>query len=256
IFHLFPSTTLFRSKSTFHSLCVRILRRHAKRLGYPDNFSIYDRGDQESVARSALRDIRVGSQKLKPSDLINMISSWKGKSLSPAEARAVARDDVELLAAEAYEKYQISLKISGAMDFDDLLSNTERLFVEHPEARFAEASRYDHLLIDEYQDTSGLQYRIVVALSERHRNLCVVGDDDQSIYGWRGAEVEHILGFRDQWPDAKVVRLEENYRSTGWVLHLANTLIKHNAVRHDKVLRPARDQGDPVRFVPFEDENN
>ncbi len=242
--------------STFHSLCVRILRRHAKKLGYPENFTIYDRGDQESVARGALRDIRVGAQKLKPSDLINLISSWKGQSLSPAEARERARDDLELLAAEAFEKYQASLKISGAMDFDDLLSNTERLFVDHPEARFAEASRYDHLLIDEYQDTSGLQYRIVVALAERHRNLCVVGDDDQSIYGWRGAEVEHILGFRDQWPDARVVRLEENYRSTGWVIHLANTLIRHNSVRHDKVLRPAREQGDPPRFVPFDDENN
>ncbi len=241
--------------STFHSLCVRILRRHAKKLGYPDNFSIYDRGDQESVARGALRDIRVGAQKLKPGDLINRISSWKGDGLTPGEARERARDDIELLAAEAYERYQASLKVSGAMDFDDLLSNTERLFNEHPEARFAEASRYDHLLIDEYQDTSSLQYRIVAALAERHRNICVVGDDDQSIYGWRGAEVEHILSFRDQWPEARVVRLEENYRSTGWVIHLANTLIRHNTVRHDKVLRPAREQGDPPRFVAFDDEN-
>lgn len=242
--------------STFHSLCVRILRRHAKKLGYPDNFSIYDRGDQESVARTALRDIRVGHQKLKPGDLIAQISTWKSQGLSPAQARDKARDDSELLAAEAYEKYQISLKLSGAMDFDDLLANTERLFVEHPDARFAESSRYDHLLIDEYQDTSGVQYRIVVALAERHRNLCVVGDDDQSIYGWRGAEVEHILGFRNHWPEARVVKLEENYRSVGWVIHLANTLIKHNSVRNDKVLKPAREQGDPPRFVPFEDENH
>lgn len=241
--------------STFHSLCVRILRRHAQRLGYPDNFSIYDRGDQESIARAALRDIRVGSQKLRPSDLIHQISAWKGDGIAPEEARTRARRDVDLLAAEAYAKYQASLRVSGAMDFDDLLAQTERLFLEHPEARFAEASRFDHLLIDEYQDTSGLQYRIVRALAERHRNICVVGDDDQSIYGWRGAEVEHILAFNEQWPDAKVVRLEENYRSTGWVLRLANTLIAHNTVRHDKVLKPAREQGPPPRFLPFDDEN-
>ncbi len=242
--------------STFHSLCVRVLRRNAKVLGYPDNFTIYDRGDQESVARSALRDIRVGAQKLRPGDLIHQISSWKSSGLTPAEAQSIAVKDVEILAAQAYEKYQISLRTSGAMDFDDLLSMTERLLDKHPEVRFAEASRFDHILIDEYQDTSGVQYRIVRALAERHRNICVVGDDDQSIYGWRGAEVEHILGFRDQWSDAKVVRLEENYRSTGWILHLANTLIRHNSVRHDKVLKPARSSGDPPRFVPYQDENH
>lgn len=242
--------------STFHSLCVRILRRNARALGYPDNFTIYDRGDQESVARAALRDIRVGSQKLRPGDLINLISGWKSASLSPNAAQHAAIDDREVLAAQAYEKYQKSLKMSGAMDFDDLLTQTEILLSQHPEVRFAESSRFDHLLIDEYQDTSGIQYRIVRALAERHRNICVVGDDDQSIYGWRGAEVTHILGFKEQWTDAKVVRLEENYRSTGWILHIANTLIAHNSLRHDKVLKPARGPGDPPRFVPYEDENH
>src|SRR6187402_1507992 len=240
--------------STFHSLCVRILRRHAKKLGYPDNFSIYDRGDQESVARTALRDIRVGHQKLKPSDLIAQISTWKSQGLSPLQARDRARDDAELLAAEAYDRYQVSLKLSGAMDFDDLLATTKRLFVEHPDARFAEASRYDHLLIDEYQDTNGLQYRIVKALADRHRNLCVVGDDDQSIYGWRGAEVTHILSFQKDWPEAKVVRLEDNYRSKAPILELANTLIAHNSTRHQKVLRPSRDGGLPPKIVRFDNE--
>lgn len=242
--------------STFHSLCVRILRRNAKVLGYPENFTIYDRGDQESVARSALRDIRVGAQKLRPGDLIHQISSWKSAGLGPAAAQEIARTDAEILASQAYEKYQLSLRLSGAMDFDDLLALAETLLISHPDVRFAEASRFDHVLIDEYQDTSGVQYRIVRALAERHRNICVVGDDDQSIYGWRGAEVEHILGFREQWTDAKVVRLEENYRSTGWILHLANTLIRHNSVRHDKVLKPARSGGDPPRFIPYEDENH
>lgn len=242
--------------STFHSLCVRILRRNAQVIGYPPNFTIYDRGDQESIARTALRDIRVGAQKLRPGDLIQQVSAWKGRGISPIEAQNGAANDADLLAAHAYERYQASLRACGAMDFDDLLGCTELLLNEHPEVRFAEASRFDHLLIDEYQDTSALQYRIVRSLAERHRNICVVGDDDQSIYGWRGAEVEHILAFKDQWPDAKVVRLEENYRSTGWVLHLANTLIAHNTVRHEKVLKPARSGGERPRFVPYEDENH
>lgn len=242
--------------STFHSLCVRILRRNAKLLGYPENFTIYDRGDQETIARNALRDIRVGAQKLKPSDLIQMISAWKGQGISPKQAEDLAHNDRELLASQAYEKYQVGLRTCGAMDFDDLLACTERLFEEHPGARYAESSRFDHLLIDEYQDTSQLQYRIMRALAERHRNICVVGDDDQSIYGWRGAEVEHILAFKDQWPDARVVRLEENYRSSGWIIHLANTLIGHNSLRHDKVLRAAKQQGKPPRFVAHEDENH
>ena len=240
--------------STFHSLCVRILRRHAKLLGYPENFSIYDRGDQESLARGALRDIRVGSQKLRPGDLIGQVSNWKSAGVTPSEAEGIAKTDVELLCAMAYAKYQQSLRVSGAMDFDDLLLNTERLFQDHPEARFAESSRFDHLLIDEYQDTNVLQYRIVKALAERHRNLCVVGDDDQSIYGWRGAEVEHILNFKDHWPEARVVRLEDNYRCTEWIIHLANKLIAHNVARHDKVLRAARGRGSQPRFLKFEDE--
>ncbi len=140
------------------------------------------------------------------------------------------------------------------MDFDDLLLNTEELFERFPEVRFAEATRFDHLLIDEYQDTNGLQYRIVKALAERHRNLCVVGDDDQSIYGWRGAEVTHILSFSRDWPDAKVVRLEDNYRSRAPIIELANTLIVHNPKRHDKRLRAYRGDGEPPRFVRFEDE--
>ncbi len=242
--------------STFHSLCVRVLRRHARLLGYPDHFTIYDRGDQESVARSALRDIRVGSQTLRPGDLLFHIGNFKNRGLTPEQAQKSAEEDIEVLASQAYERYQASLFACGAMDFDDLLINTHLLFSQHPEARYAEASRFDHLLIDEYQDTSELQYKIVRSLAERHRNICVVGDDDQSIYGWRGAEVEHILSFDKQWPDAKIVRLEENYRSTGWILHLANTLIAHNSVRHEKVLKPARSAGEPPRFIPYEDEDH
>ena len=240
--------------STFHSLCVRVLRRHARLLGYPEAFSIYDRGDQEMLARNALRDVRVGHETLKPNDLLGYIGNWKSQGVRADAAFDAAAKDKDQLAAMAYGKYQAALKATGAMDFDDLLLCTEELFSKHPDARYAEASRFDHLLIDEYQDTNGLQYRIVKALADRHRNLCVVGDDDQSIYGWRGAEVTHILSFQKDWPEAKVVRLEDNYRSKAPILELANTLIAHNSTRHKKVLRPSRDGGIPPKIVRFDNE--
>ncbi len=239
--------------STFHSLCVRILRRHARLLGYPEEFAIYDRGDQETLARGALRDVRVGHEKLRPGDLLHLIGGWKNKGIRPEQAENSDKDK-EQLAAMAYARYQQSLKSSGAMDFDDLLLKAEELFEKHPEARFAEASRFDHVLVDEYQDTNDLQYRILRAFAERHRNLCVVGDDDQSIYGWRGAEVAHILGFQRDWPEARVIRLEENYRSVEPILKLANTLIGHNASRHPKTLKATREGGFDPRFLRFEDE--
>ena len=240
--------------STFHSLCVRVLRRHARVLGYPEAFTIYDRGDQEVLARNALRDVRVGHETLKPGDLLGYIGNWKSQGVRADAAFDAADKDKAQLAAMAYGKYQAALKSTGAMDFDDLLLCTEELFLKHPEVRFAEASRFDHLLVDEYQDTNGLQYRIIKALADRHRNLCVVGDDDQSIYGWRGAEVTHILSFQNDWPEAKIVRLEDNYRSKAPILELANTLIAHNSTRHKKVLRPSRDGGIPPKIVRFDNE--
>ncbi len=242
--------------STFHSLCVRILRRHARRLGYPEKFAIYDRGDQESLARQALREIQVPDAVLRPGDLINIVSRWKSQSIRPEQAAAVASTDKEHLASMAYRRYQAALKASGAVDFDDLLLCTEELFERFPDARRAEAGRFTHLLIDEYQDTNGLQYEIVRALAAVHRNLCVVGDDDQSIYGWRGADVSHILRFKQDWPEAKVVRLEDNYRSTDAILTLANTLIAYNKQRHDKVLRAARPGGEKPKILQCPDETN
>lgn len=240
--------------STFHSWCVRVLRRHITRLGYPREFSIYDRGDQESLARSALRDVHVSSQKLRPGDFLAIIGSWKNRAVMPPEALEVANGDREQLAAIAYSRYQANLKAAGAVDFDDLLLLTRRLLLEMPAVRTEESARYDHLLIDEYQDTNGLQYLAAKALAERHRNFCVVGDDDQSIYGWRGAEVAHILNFQKDWPEATVVRLEENYRSREPILRLANTLIACNSSRHQKVLRASKLGGEPPRFLRFEDE--
>jgi DNA helicase-2/ATP-dependent DNA helicase PcrA len=239
--------------STFHSLCVRVLRRHVRQLGYPANFAIYDRGDQEGVARSVLREIKVADGLLRPGDLLYFIGRWKTAAVRPEEAAAVAQTDKEHLAAAAYRRYQNALKAAGAVDFDDLLLLTEELFHQFPKARQAEAERFDHLLVDEYQDTNASQYRIVKALAAGHRNLCVVGDDDQSIYGWRGAEVAHILRFKSDWPDAKVVRLEVNYRSTHEILAWANRLIAFNKLRHAKTLR-ATCRGEPPRILQLEDE--
>ncbi len=240
--------------STFHSHCVKILRRHIRQLGYPERFAIYDRGDQESLARSVLREIRVPDTLLRPGDLLGQIGAWKSHSVTPPDAGRLARTDKEHLASMAYRRYQQALKNAGAVDFDDLLLCTVQLFREFPDVLRDEAGRFDHLLIDEYQDTNGSQYRIVQALAAEHRNLCVVGDDDQSIYGWRGAEVEHILRFARDWPTAQVVRLEDNYRSTAEILELANRLIRFNARRHDKVLRAARRGGPRPRVLQFADE--
>ncbi len=240
--------------STFHSHCVKVLRRHISRLGYPDTFTVYDRGDQESAARAALREIKVPDASLRPGDLLAIISNWKTASVRPAQAAMIAGTMKEHLAASAYRRYQQALKNAAAVDFDDLLLLTEELFASFPEARREEAERFDHLLIDEYQDTNGTQYRIVKALARDHRNLCVVGDDDQSIYGWRGAEVRHILRFQDDWPEAAVVRLEENYRSTAPILEMANRLIRFNTQRHAKVLRAARPGGQRPRILQFADE--
>ena len=234
--------------STFHSLCVRILGANARLLGYPAQFAIYDRGDQESLARAALRDIKVPGALLRPGDLLHFIGRWKTSSLRPERRWRRRRTRQGTSGRDGVSALSAALKTAGAVDFDDLLLCTEELFEHYPAARRDEAARFRHLLIDEYQDTNGSQYRIVKALADEHRNLCVVGDDDQSIYGWRGAEVTHILRFRRDWPDAKVVRLEENYRSTAAILALANRLIAYNTQRHDKVLRAFRPAGEEPRI--------
>ncbi len=242
--------------STFHSLCVRVLRRQIQHLGYPPQFTICDRHDQESVARAVLREINVPNESLRPGDLLYFVGRWKTASVDPQQAAAIAQTDKEHLAAAGYRRYQKTLRARGAVDFDDLLALTQDLFARFPGARKAEAGRFSQLLIDEYQDTNESQYRIVRGLAAEHRNLCVVGDDDQSIYGWRGAEVTHILQFKRDWPEAKVVRLEDNYRSTAEILTLANKLILFNSQRHEKVLRAARPGGERPRIMQCQDETD
>ncbi|MFN8708177.1 MAG: ATP-dependent helicase [Planctomyces sp.] len=240
--------------STFHSYCVRVLREDITALGYPKEFVIYDRGDQESAARTALRDIRISDTAMKPSDLLNRISRWKMIGVSEDQAGGFVEADFDFLAAMAYRRYQKQLRSCGAVDFDDLLLLTVRLFRDFPEILRKHQQKFDHVQIDEYQDTNGIQFQLIENLVAGHKNLCVVGDDDQSIYGWRGAEVEHIINFSSHFPGTKVVRLENNYRCTDQILTCANRLVRHNRNRHDKTLVAHRKGGAPVRVLAFQDE--
>lgn len=239
--------------STFHALCVQILRRHISALRYPTDFRICDTHDQDEIARAVLREIRAGGAALRPGDLLYWISRWKVDGVKPRRAIEHAESDIEHLAAVAYRRYQRTLKTRGCVDFDDMLLLTDEIFQIRPDIRNEEADRFDHLLIDEYQDTNVIQYRIAKALAAGHRNLCVVGDDDQAIYGWRGAQVTHILNFRKDWPDAKVVRLQQNYRSTGSILGMANRLISFNTRRHAKTLQTERPAGPRPRILSYRD---
>ncbi|HLJ12458.1 MAG TPA: UvrD-helicase domain-containing protein [Planctomycetaceae bacterium] len=239
---------------TFHSLCVRILREEISALGYPAGFGICDRGDQESMARSALREIRVGEKALKPGDLLAIISRWKNAGVHPEAAREIAASDREFLAAAAFRRYQAALKAAASVDFDDLLCLTHELFEKFPDVLSRQQARFSHVQIDEYQDTNGMQFAIVEALVRPHKNIAVVGDDDQSIYGWRGAEIRHILEFPRIFPGTRVIRLEDNYRSTDRILELANRLVRHNRDRHEKKLVPHKIGPNSVRINEYPDE--
>jgi DNA helicase-2/ATP-dependent DNA helicase PcrA len=243
--------------STIHSLCVRILRRHAARLGYPERFAIVDRGEQESAARTVLKELRVPEAVLRPADLLDRISRWKSRAVRADAALDTVSGDADdswTLAAAGYRRYQNAMRTAGAVDFDDLLLLVDELFATDEEVRRAEAGRFDHLLVDEYQDTSGIQERILTALARDHRSICVVGDDDQSIYAWRGAEVSHILDFARRWPEARVVKLEENYRSTPEIIRAANLLIERNSRRHGKTLVANLPAGVPPAILQAQDE--
>jgi DNA helicase-2/ATP-dependent DNA helicase PcrA len=242
--------------STIHSLCARILRRHAERAGYPPGFAIIDRGEQESVARRVLKEIKAPQTSLQPGDLLYRISRWKTAAIRPGDAAEYAEDDRSQLAASGYRRYQDALKAAGAVDFDDLLCVVDELFTHDTEVRQSEAGRFDHVLVDEYQDTSRTQERILTALARDHKSFCVVGDDDQSIYAWRGAEISHILEFPQRWPGAHVVRLEENYRSTPQIITAANLLIERNSRRHGKTLISKGESGPPPVIVQAADEED
>ena len=242
---------------TFHSMCARILRASGRAIGIPPDFSIYDTADQEAVMRQALEEIRADQEdyRLQPRAVLNTISSAKNELLGPEEFARTARSPHERVVAAAYREYQRRLAASHALDFDDLIRCTVELFEKHPEILEQYQNRFAHVLVDEYQDINFAQYRFIKMLAEKHRNICVVGDDDQSIYRWRGADVRIILQFDKDFPEATVIKLEQNYRSTQVILDAAYHVIKHNPTRAEKRLWTERKGGEPVLCYEAIDES-
>lgn len=240
--------------STFHSTCLRILRREIQALDYGSNFSIYDDSDQLTVVKECLRELEIDEKKFQPRGMLSAISGAKNKMLGPDGYERQAYEYFEQVAARVYRLYQGKLFKNNALDFDDLLMLTVRLFKDHPHVLGYYQTKFKYILVDEYQDTNHTQYVLVNKLAGRHRNLCVVGDPNQSIYRWRGANIENILSFEGDYPEAKVVKLEQNYRSTGNILQAANTLIKNNQEAKDLSLWTASGPGQLINVYRAESE--
>ena len=239
---------------TFHALGARLLRREADVLDRDAHFTIYDRDDSLRAVKMAMEEVGVDPDRWSPAAVRSRIGAAKGRLTGPGDLETETFDLLSRRVAEVYPAYEAILRRCNAYDFDDLLSRTVRLLEEEDEVRERYAGRFLHVLVDEYQDTNHAQYRMVRALASGHGNVCVVGDDDQSIYGWRGADVGNILDFERDFPGAHVVRLERNYRSTAPILQVANAVIARNTARKPKELRTVRGGGDPVQVVRTADE--
>ena len=237
--------------STFHSACVRILRRWAEEIGYPRSFTIYDSDDSQRVMKAVYKELSVDDKFFPVKSAINQMSRWKDQLVSPEQALADhARDVKSTQTARIYAAYEKKLKEAGAFDFDDLIYQTVQLLADHPDVREFYQNKYRYLLVDEYQDTSVAQFRLVSLLTGPERNICVVGDDDQSIYRFRGATIENILNFEKLYPGTKTIRLEQNYRSTSKILDAANAVIANNESRKRKTLWTEQEGGERIeRYI-------
>ncbi len=241
---------------TFHSLSARLLRREAPLLGFGPNFTIYDSDDSEALVKRLLEARQLSTKVYPPRTVHGVISSAKNRMLTPEELGAQMDTPLIKVAADVYAALGPALKQANAMDFDDLLLHPLTLFREHPERLAYWQDRFQHVLVDEFQDTNAAQYLLVKHLASRHGNLCVVGDDDQAIYGWRGADVRHMLTFQNDFPGTKLVRLEQNYRSTQIILDAANGIIAENTARLGKTLFTEKKGGDPVTLLSSADERD
>ena len=238
--------------STFHSTCVRILRRHIELLGYDTNFTIYDTDDQKSVMKDVIKSLNLDPKIYKERTFLGVISHAKDELISPEEFLLNAGADYkQQLYGRAYREYQMALKKNNALDFDDLIVKTVELFRNHPEVLDYYQERFKYIMVDEYQDTNTAQFKFVSLLAQKYQNLCVVGDDDQSIYKFRGANIGNILNFEKVFPDARVIKLEQNYRSTGNILYAANAVISNNIGRKDKKLWTQSEDGEGIYFRQF-----
>ena len=239
--------------STFHSACVRILRRHSGWIGYDTNFVIYDGDDQKSLMKDICKRLNIDTKKYKERAILGVISSAKDELIGPEQFALDAQGDYrQEIIAKAYSEYQRQLKSSNAFDFDDLIMKTVELFQNNPDILDEYQERFRYIMVDEYQDTNTAQFKLVSLPAAKYQNLCVVGDDDQSIYKFRGANIENILSFEKIFPDACVVKLEQNYRSTQNILDAANSVIQNNTGRKEKKLWTANGQGDKVRMRSFQ----
>jgi len=241
--------------STFHSSCVRILRRFIDKLGYDRNFTIYDTDDQKIVMRDVCKRLNIDTKIYKERSLMSAISSAKDELTGPEEYLLQHPGDfAKQRIGNVYREYQAALKKNNALDFDDLIFKTVELFRQNPDVLEYYQNRFKYIMVDEYQDTNTAQFRFVSLLASKYRNLCVVGDDDQSIYKFRGANIYNILNFEQEYPDAKVIKLEQNYRSTKNILNAANDVIHHNKGRKAKKLWTSNDTGDRVEFQQYYNE--
>src|SRR5690349_13267958 len=241
---------------TFHSLGARLLRREAPLLGFGPNFTIYDQDDSESFIKRLLEERTLSPKAYPPRVVHAIISAAKNRMLLPEELGATADSPLQRIAADIYAALGLALRQANAMDFDDLLLLPLTLFAEHPERLAYWQSRFVHVLVDEFQDTNAAQYRLVKQLASEHKNLCVVGDDDQAIYGWRGADVRHMLSFQRDFPGAALIKLEQNYRSTQVILDAANGVIAENTTRLGKTLFTDKQGGEPVTLLTSADERD
>jgi len=236
---------------TFHSLCVRILRQHIEKLGYKRNFVIYDTSDQLAAVKKILSAISVKGEKVDPGAVLGLLSKFKNGGSS---SKTFVDPNLRALAVHVSKRYETALHACNAVDFDDLILLTLRLFKEHPDALAACREKYRYVMVDEYQDTNAAQFELVHSLTQEHRNFCVVGDDDQSIYGWRGAEVANLLNLEKHFPEVKIVKLEQNYRSTTTILNAANAIIKNNVQRRGKSLWSSKGAGTKIQLNTYEND--
>ena len=241
--------------STFHAACARILRREATQLGYMQNFTIYDAGDQVRVVRRCLKQLDYDIKRFPPKGIHAIISSAKNQLIGPQQFTEIVESFHDETVAKVYELYQQKLFANNAMDFDDLIMLTVELFDRFPERLRHYQHGFRHVLVDEYQDTNHAQYSLVNMLGKEHRNICVVGDDDQSIYSWRGADIRNILDFEKDYPETTVIKLEQNYRSTQTILSAANHVVTNNRDRKSKKLWTDIGEGEPVRVAELADEH-
>jgi superfamily I DNA/RNA helicase len=236
---------------TFHSLCVRILRQHIEKLGYKRNFVIYDTSDQLAAVKKILSAISVKGEKTDPGAVLALLSKFKNGG---ENSKLFVDPNLRALAVHVAKRYESALHACNAVDFDDLILLTLRLFKEHPDALAACREKYRYVMVDEYQDTNAAQFELVHALTQEHRNFCVVGDDDQSIYGWRGAEIANLLNLEKHFPEVKIVKLEQNYRSTTTILNAANAIIKNNVRRRGKTLWSGKGAGAKIQLNTYEND--